>query len=305
MASAKEIVDLLISTTNARWLGKESHFSHNIIGVNSNTEAQPGDLAWLSVKKASQHPESVMQFNGSLLIAPDNTEPHGKPVLACHKPKLAFIMAVDHFFADRTNIMWPTEGENVSSNARIGKNVQLAPGVVIGSQVLIDDDVIIGPNTIIANCQIRKGTRIGANCSIGLPGFGFEKDEDGVYHRFPHIGGIIIHQNVEIGSNTCIDRGSIGNTIIGSGVKIDNLVHIAHNVVIGPNSLIIANTMIGGSVTIDENVWVAPSVSVMNQINIGHSAVLGLGAVVLKDVDEMTVMVGNPAKLLRKEVGHV
>ena len=93
-----------------------------------------------------------------------------------------------------------------------------------------------------------------------------------MYWRFPHIGGVEIEDRVEIGSNTCIDRGSIGNTIIGSGVKIDNLVHVAHNVVIGSNSIVIANSMIGGSTCIGSGVWVAPSVSIINQICIDDSA---------------------------------
>jgi UDP-3-O-[3-hydroxymyristoyl] glucosamine N-acyltransferase len=112
-----------------------------------------------------------------------------------------------------------------------------------------------------------------------------------------------IEENVEIGSNTCIDRGALGNTIVRSGAKIDNLVHLAHNVVVGCNALVIANSMIGGSTVIEEGAWIAPSVSVMNQVSIGKSSILGMGAVVIKDVADGAVMVGNPAKALEKKIG--
>ena len=153
----------------------------------------------------------------------------------------------------------------------------------------------------MANCTIAAGVRIGCNCTIGLPGFGYEKDQAGAYWRFPHLGGVRIEADVEIGSNTCIDRGSLGDTVIGRGCKIDNLVHVAHNVVLGNNAVVIANTMLGGSVTIGAGAWVAPSVTIMNQATIGAGATLGLGAVVLKDVAPGQVIVGNPGKVLEKK----
>jgi UDP-3-O-[3-hydroxymyristoyl] glucosamine N-acyltransferase len=208
---------------------------------------------------------------------------------------------VNHFFGKLIGIVWPPEGQAISPDTVIGEKVSLAPGVVIGSRVILEDNVKVGPNTVIANAHIQRNVTIGANCSIGLPGFGYEADEDGIFWRFPHVGGIVIGEDVEIGSNTCIDRGSIGNTMIGQGVKIDNLVHIAHNVQIGDHSLIIANSMLGGSVTIGAKGWIAPSVSIMNQVTIGDASTIGLGAVVLKDVEDHSVMVGNPAKLLRKK----
>ena len=142
--------------------------------------------------------------------------------------------------------------------------------------------------------EIHESLVIGHSSTIGSDGFGYE---NGL--RFNHIGNVIIEEGVEIGSNTCIDRGTLGSTIIGKGVKIDNLVHIAHNVVIGEGSLIIACAMIAGSVTIGDNVWIGPSVSIAKGLYIGDNAVIGMGAVVLKDVPEGATMVGNPAKRIR------
>lgn len=134
---------------------------------------------------------------------------------------------------------------------------------------------------------------------IGSPGCGFIKNEKGEWENFPHIGGVIIGDNVEIQANSCVDRGSLGDTIIGNGVKIDNLVHIAHNVEIGENTIITACAMIAGSVKIGKNCWIAPNASIMNGIIIGDNVTVGLGAVVLKDIPSGETWAGVPAKKLK------
>jgi UDP-3-O-[3-hydroxymyristoyl] glucosamine N-acyltransferase len=220
-------------------------------------------------------------------------------VVPCEHPKFAFTSLVNHFFPAAVVTAWPGVDEPaIDGSARIGSRVLLSHGVVIGSGVEIGDDVRIGPNTCVANTTIANEVTIGANCTIGLPGFGYDKSPTGEYLRFPHLGRIRIGNGVDIGSNTCIDRGSLGDTLIGDGAKIDNLVHIAHNVVLGKRVVVIANSMIGGSTTVDDDVWIAPSASLMNQVKIGSAAVLGLGSVVLKDVPADAVMVGNPARPL-------
>ncbi len=152
------------------------------------------------------------------------------------------------------------------------------------------------------NSIIHKGknVHIGEYCSIGNDGFQYLED-NGVLIKFPHYGDVIIEDDVEIGNNVCIDRGALSHTIIRKGVKIDNLVHIAHNCDIGENTMVVANAMIAGSVKIGKNCWISPSSSIKNQIKIGDNSLIGMGAVVLKDVEPHSVMVGNPAKLLRKQ----
>lgn len=153
-------------------------------------------------------------------------------------------------------------------------------------------------------CEIFKGknVKIGENCSLGGDGFGYEKDENGNWIKFPHFGHIILEDNVEISNNVCIDRGVLGNTIIKKGTKIDNLVHIAHNVVVGAKTLIIAKSMIGGSVTIGENCWIGPSSSIINGIKIGNNVLIGIGSNILKNVPDNMVVAGNPAKVIRKNI---
>jgi len=178
---------------------------------------------------------------------------------------------------------------SIGNNVVIEKNVSIAEGVQIGHNTVIKKDTTIDANS-----------KIGCNCTIGGVGFGYEKDESGNYQVIPHIGKVVIGFNVEIGNNVCIDRAVLGATVLENNVKVDNLVHIAHGVTIGKNSLIIANAMIAGSVTIGENVWVAPSSSIMQKKNIGTNSTIGMGSVVLKDVENNSVVAGVPAKKLNK-----
>jgi UDP-3-O-[3-hydroxymyristoyl] glucosamine N-acyltransferase len=184
------------------------------------------------------------------------------------------------------------------------KITHIHPSAQISSGAKIGKDVIIGANTIIyGNVEIGDKTIIGANNTIGADGFGYERDsETKELFKFPHLGKVIIGENVEIGNNTCIDRGALSDTIIGNGTKIDNLVHIAHNVVIGNHCCIIANSMIAGSTTIGDNTWVAPNAAIREHISIGKDVLIGLGAIVTKPVADNEVVAGFPAIQLKKMI---
>lgn len=191
-------------------------------------------------------------------------------------------------FKKLLDILYPDE---VNNEPILGQNVVIGNGVTIGQNVKIGHNSVILDNTIIGD-----NVTIGCNNTIGGVGFGYEKDEFGEYKLIKHIGNVVINSGVEIGNNTCIDRGVIGSTIIGENCKIDNLVHIAHGVNIGKNSLIIANSMIAGSVTIGDNVWVAPSTSIINGIGIGNNSMTGIGALVIKEIKNSELHIGSPAK---------
>jgi UDP-3-O-[3-hydroxymyristoyl] glucosamine N-acyltransferase len=215
-------------------------------------------------------------------------------------PRLAFKNILEKFFVSK-----PPTGIAVSASihpsVKMGTDVFVGRNVVIEANCIVGNGSAIGHNTVIlAGTEIGANVKIGSNNTIGGTGFGYEKEASGEYSLIPHIGGVTIHDNVEIGNNTCIDRGVLGNTVIHENAKIDNLVHIAHGVVIGKNSLIIANAMIGGSTNIGDNVWFAPSASVLNKKTIADNAVVGMGAVVVKDVKEGETIVGNPGKPLSK-----
>lgn len=190
----------------------------------------------------------------------------------------------------------------IHPTAIVGKNVSIGHGVVIDANCIIGNDTTIDCNSVIKkNTIIGQHVKIGANNSIGGTGFGYEKDEDGLFQQIPHIGNVVIEDYVEIGNNTTIDRAVLGSTIIRKNCKIDNLVHIAHGVDIGENSLIIAHAMIGGSTHIGKNVWVAPAAAILNKLSVADGAFIGMGAVVLKNVETHHTVVGNPARSLNKK----
>ncbi|MBL7884165.1 MAG: UDP-3-O-(3-hydroxymyristoyl)glucosamine N-acyltransferase [Bacteroidia bacterium] len=221
--------------------------------------------------------------------------------LIVDSPRLAFQKIILEFFYQK-----PVA--SISDRASIHSSVQLKKNVSVGPNVLIEENCIVGENTsigansvILRNTIIGNNVQIGCNNTIGGVGFGYERNEKGEFELIPHIGNVIIRDRVEIGNNTCIDRAVLGSTLIEENVKVDNLVHIAHGVVIGRNSLVIANSMIAGSVVVGENVWIAPSTSVINKCTIEDNAFVGMGAVVLKSVASNTVVVGNPARVLNKK----
>lgn len=141
--------------------------------------------------------------------------------------------------------------------------------------------------------------RVGRNTVIGGDGFGYEKNEMGEYEFFPHFGNVIIGNNVSIGSNSCIDRGTLSDTLIGNGVKIDNLVHIAHNVQIGDNCLIVAGTVVCGSAKIGNGTYVGANVTIREHLKIGSNVYIGMGSVVIKNISDNEMWYGNPAKFIR------
>ncbi len=199
-----------------------------------------------------------------------------------------------------------TQQESIHGDARIAPDTILGQGAVIGADVEIHERCVIGPNTVIDHAVLGVNTRIGANCSIGGDGFGFEMDESsGEVIKFPHFGRVLIGRNVEIFSNTCIARGSLRDTIIGNNVKIDNLVHIAHNVEIGDNTLVIANAMVAGSARIGTRVWIGPSTSVLNGITVGDLSMTGVGSVVTKSCEKNEIVAGVPAKRLRDRFSKI
>jgi UDP-3-O-[3-hydroxymyristoyl] glucosamine N-acyltransferase len=136
--------------------------------------------------------------------------------------------------------------------------------------------------------------------NIGASGFGFERDENGVPVRIPHFGSVRLGKDVQIGVNTVICRGTISDTVIGDHVKLDANVFIAHNVEIGCCTLVVAGAVICGSAKIGERCWIGANATIKEHVSVGNDAIVGMGAVVLRDVPPNTVVVGNPARFLRE-----
>lgn len=183
----------------------------------------------------------------------------------------------------------------IADNVRIEDNCVLAAGVRIGENSLIGADSRLDSNVVVYhNCRIGRGVVIQANTTVGSTGFGYAQ-VDGKAVLIPHIGGVIIEDFVEIGANCCIDRAKFGNTVVGAGTKIDNLVQIAHNVVIGRCCLIVGQVGIAGSSKLGDGVVLAGQVGLVDNIAIGDGVVVGAQAGVMRDIPAGKKVVGSPA----------
>ncbi|HEV7765970.1 MAG TPA: UDP-3-O-(3-hydroxymyristoyl)glucosamine N-acyltransferase [Thermoanaerobaculia bacterium] len=234
---------------------------------------------------------------GVVICSSESAVDEGKTFIVVDDPRLAFLRVVRRFFAEKPEPgrIHPTavidEGASIAPSAHIGPFVWIGAGCSVGEGSVIHAHVSLYPKTRIgSNVTVHAGTVIGAD------GYGYQRNERGQLEKFPHIGGVVIEDGVEIGSNTSIDRGTLGDTILREGSRIDNQVHIAHNVIVGRHAAVIANAMIGGSTTIGDGAWIAPSACVRDGLKIGANAVIGLGALVVKEVAEGETVMGAPAR---------
>ena len=186
-------------------------------------------------------------------------------------------------------------GVYIGDDVTLGDRVTLCPGVVVGKGVATGDDVFVHPNvSILERCQIGSRVLIHAGSVIGSDGFGFASD-GGRYHKIPQVGIVRIDDDVEIGACNAIDRATFGRTWIKRGVKTDNLVHIAHNVVVGEDTVLVAHVGISGSVTIGSHAILAGQAGVAGHLTIGSGATVGPRAGVTRSVPEGQIVSGFPA----------
>ena len=186
-------------------------------------------------------------------------------------------------------------GVFIGDDVTLGERVTLHPGVVIDNHVVAGDDVVVYPNaSILERCQIGSRVVIHAGSVIGSDGFGFASDGDR-YHKIPQTGIVRIDDDVEIGACNTIDRATFGRTWIKRGVKTDNLVHVAHNVVVGEDTVLVAQVGISGSVTIGDRSILAGQAGVAGHIKIGNSVTIGPQAGVTKSVPDAQIVSGFPA----------
>ncbi len=191
-------------------------------------------------------------------------------------------------------------GNNVliGNNVKIGKNTIIGHNTIIESNVSMGANCVIGSNVLIKNTIVGNNVRILDGSVIGKKGFGFfPNDKSNI--RYPHIGMVIIENNVEVGSNNTIDRGSLSNTVIGKNTYLDNQVHIAHNVNIGKNCIITAQVGFAGSSKIGNNVMIGGQAGISGHLNIGNNVKIGGGSGVIKNIPDNTRVMGYPAKDIR------
>lgn len=265
-------------------------------------DADASSLVWVGHQPADLN-SFVADMAAAVVIMPfpepgQVAVPPGKSLIFTKDSRLAAITILSRFFRKR-----PQWGRH--------------PSAVIDAAAEIDPETYIGPNCVVGRCRVGRGSilygnnylydgvnlghdvTVHAGTVIGSDGFGYHPGHNREWLKFEHVGGVEIGNGVEIGANTCIDRGTLGTTVIGDGTRIDNLVHIAHNVTIGRHCLIIAHAMIGGSCVIGDHAWVAPNAALLQKVAVGQNATVGLGAVVLEDIPPGETWAGVPARKIK------
>jgi UDP-3-O-[3-hydroxymyristoyl] glucosamine N-acyltransferase len=244
-----------------------------ITGINEIHRVENGDLTFVDHPK--YYNKALESAASTIIINSKNIEcPAGKTLIYSENPFKDYNFLTKYFRAPKVIT------QLISSLARVGKGSSIAPGVVLGENVVVGNNTIIHPNVVVYdNTIIGDNVIIHANTTIGADAFYYKK-VDGAYQKMHSCGRVIIEDNVEIGSNCSIDKGVSADTIIGKGTKMDNQVHIAHDVVIGQNCLFAAHVAIAGCTNIEDDVILWGKVAVQKDLTIGKGAiVLGMSGV--------------------------
>jgi len=277
-------------------------------------EAQQGQLAFLANPK---YDDFLYTTKASIIIVNDTQEfkqPITATLIKVPDAYSAFATLLDKYQQIQqqqlTGIQQPVY---IDATAKIGDNVYIGAFVYVGKNVVVGDGTKIYPSTFIGDnvtiaqhtilhpgvkiyhdCIIGSNVTIHAGSVIGADGFGFAPQADGSFKKVPQIGNVLIEDNVEIGSNTCIDRATIGSTIIKTGAKLDNLLQIAHNVEVGNNTVIAAQTGVSGSTKIGNNVMIGGQAGLAGHLIIGNGAKINAQTGVGKAVKPGTSVTGTP-----------
>ena len=301
--SVGEIVDFV----QGRYTGGREIAIKSVAPLAQATEEH---LAFLSNPK---YAAELGATKAAAILVPPNLEGDDPRWIRVADPYFAIARIMTRWFGARPMPKGVSAQASIAASARLGSNVAVGPFAVIGENVVIGNDVTIfqgvsieaGSNIgdgciIYPNVTIYDGTRIGRRCIIhagvviGSDGYGFAMHE-GKHHKIPQIGIVLIEDDVEIGAGTTIDRAALGETVIGEGTKIDNLVQIGHNVKIGKHCLLVSQVGIAGSTELGDYVSVAGQSGFSGHLKIGHRVQVAAKSAVLEDVPDDTKVMGSPA----------
>jgi UDP-3-O-[3-hydroxymyristoyl] glucosamine N-acyltransferase len=290
----------------------------SVSGVAPLERAGPGDLSFLANPR---YEESAQRSGAAALIVGESFRGNGANLLRVSNPYLAYARAVELLLPEVSSPPGVHASAQIDPEARVPPSASIGPFVVLESGVEVGERVTIGASCVIESgvtigegsrifprVTLHSGTRLGARCVVqsgsvlGSDGFGYATDEEGRHHKVPQRGGLAIDDDVEIGANVTIDRGSAGDTVIGAGTKIDNLVHIAHNVSIGRSAFIVAQVGIAGSTSIGDHAVIAGQAGIVGHVKIGDRAKLGAQAGVIGDVPADAEYSGYPARSHREQM---
>ena len=270
-----------------------SNEAFEIKTFSSLSDIEDNCICW--IKNKSFATEAVIttlrNHNDALVVCPFKID--GVYCIITPEPKRVIFSILNEFFSrDFKHEISPAA---TVLTDKIGSNVHIGAGCYICEDVEIGDNTIIHPNvSIISPCRIGHDCEIFPGAVIGSDGGNYYK-EDGIPHRSKHFKGVVIGNYVDIGANSTIDRGLLTDTVLGNNVKLGDLVHIAHNVRIENNCMLLAGAKICGSVTVKKGTYIAPGAVIINQITIGENVKVGLGSVVLDKVRDGETVLGNPA----------
>lgn len=272
----------------------------SVRGFSSLSRYRESTITWSNSPAKSLQPSVPV----SVCVIQEGADLEASAKIITPQSKAVFFSILEHFWSD----MYDSDMPDIGPGSVIGPHVHIDKNVKIGCNCSITGLVSIGAGTVIAdNVVIRNRVNIGRNCIIqsltviGEDGYGYSEDEHHRKTMVKHFGGVTIGDDVFIGSQTYVGRGTIDDTIIESGTKIAPTTHISHNDHIGKNVSIICAKLFG-SVTVGENAYISAS-TIRNQTKIGKDAIVGMGSVVTEDVEENEVVVGVPAKAIRKNSG--
>jgi UDP-3-O-[3-hydroxymyristoyl] glucosamine N-acyltransferase len=265
--------------------------------VSAIAEAGAGDVVFVEDEKLLA---DALACGASCVIVPAGAEVGGRCAIEAARPKLAFALIAE--------VLHPPQklAAQIHPTAVVAEGAQLGEGVYVGAGVCVGEGARVGAGTQLhSNCVVGRGVRVGRDCVlrpsvvlyegvtlgdrvvlhagvvVGADGFGYVRDEAGTYHKFPQLGTVVIEDDVEVGAGSCVDRGALGETRVGRGTKIDNLVQVGHNVRIGERVVIAAQTGISGSTVIESDAVIGGQVGFGDHARVQSGAVIGSQAGVL------------------------
>jgi len=279
-----------------------------IKNISSITSAKPDDLSFCYYE-GDKAVELISQSNAGVILCKKNLRGlvhprQGTQLIFLDKPRYVFVNLANKI-SIKQKMIGISPSAVISKTSKIGDRCYIGEYTVIGDNCKIGNDVTIYDKvTLVKDCIIGDRCVIHSGVTLGDDGFAFERDEKNLY-RFPHFGRVLIGDDVEICANSHIAKGSLSDTVIGDGTKIDSLVHISHNVSVGKNCEITAGAVIGGSAKIGNSAWIGLNATVKDQIKVGDNVIVASGASVIHNVPNHDIVAGVPAKSIKNKVNEV
>jgi UDP-3-O-[3-hydroxymyristoyl] glucosamine N-acyltransferase len=280
--------------------------SEKVQGAAPIMEATEGDLAfcWYGGEKGAFY---IRKSKAGVILCRSEIQgivhPRGRQLLIfTDNPRLAFVRVLNEM-QGRKKLAGISPRAVISEKARIGQGCYIGDYAVIGDNCSVGDNTVIYDRvSLVQNCILGSNCVIQSGVSMGSDGFAFERYGTGELEKFPHRGYVRIGNNVEIYANCSVARGSLSDTAIGDGTKLDALVHIAHNVAVGRNCELTAGTVIGGSTTVGDMTWTGLNSTLKNVIKVGSNVIVASGASVIHDVPDGDIVAGVPARSIKHKV---